>query len=314
MLKELRKVKALLPDRTPIDEPFNEDELDQAISLLKVGKAAGLDGMYPEFIKNLGSRARWWLLKFFNKILKTANMPATLNKINIMAVLKPGKEPDNPESYRPIALLSVTYKLLERLVGIRTNVFMELCFPSEQAGFRRDRSCTEQALNLTSFIEHGFEKNLKTSVLFVDLSAAYDTVWRVGFMLKFYKAVPSKKMGQLVNNMLSNRFVRVVMGNKNSSWKRINNGLAQGGVNSPAFFNLYTSDMPETCAKKFPFADDLALAIQTRTLTEGEGMLTYDLATMDQYYKGERLCLNSDKTVSCAFHLNNREANETLNI
>lgn len=104
----------------------------------------------------------------------------------------------------------------------------------------------------------------------VDLSAAYDTVWRIGFMLKFYKAVPSRKLGQLVNNMLSNRFIRVIIGNKSSSWKRINNGFAQGGVNSPTFFNLYTSDMPETFSRNFPFVDDLAMAIQTPTITEGE--------------------------------------------
>ncbi len=202
-----------------------------------------------------------------------------------MAVLKPGKDPENPESYRPIALLSGVYKLLERLIDYRVDPLIDAKIPHEQSGFRRGRNSTEQALALSSFIEAGFEENLKTSVVFVDLSAAYDTVWRIGFMLKCYETVPSRKIGRLVNNMLSNRYIRVVIGSESSKWKRINNGLAQGGVNSPKFFNLYISDMPETISRKFPFADDLAMAVQTHRLWEGEELLTHELKIMDEYYR-----------------------------
>lgn len=91
-----------------MDQPFTIEELQPAINVMKVGKASVLDGLYPEFIKNLWSRALWWLLKFFNQILKTSNLPALLKKVNIMAILKPGKEAEDPESYRPIALLRVS--------------------------------------------------------------------------------------------------------------------------------------------------------------------------------------------------------------
>ena len=46
----------------------------------------------------------------------------------------------------------------------------------EQAGFRPGKSCTSQLLNLTEHIEDGYEKRLITGAVFVDLSAAYDTV------------------------------------------------------------------------------------------------------------------------------------------
>lgn len=72
--------------------------------------------------------------------------------------------------------------------------------------------------------------------------------------------------------------------------------------------------MPETLSRKFHFPDDLSMAIQTQLLEEGEELLTLDLKTMDEYYEGERLCLNPEKTVTCAFHLNNQEANEMLKV
>ena len=76
----------------------------------------GPDGIFPEFIKNLGKRAKIWVLKFFNNTLRTSRLNAALARSKIVAILKPGKPPDEASSYRPIALLSVMYKMLERLL------------------------------------------------------------------------------------------------------------------------------------------------------------------------------------------------------
>ena len=46
----------------------------------------------------------------------------------------------------------------------------------KRAGFRPGRSCTGQILKLTQHIEDGFEKGMMTGAIFVDLSAAYDTI------------------------------------------------------------------------------------------------------------------------------------------
>ena len=46
----------------------------------------------------------------------------------------------------------------------------------DQAGFRPGRSCAGQLLNLTRYIEDGYEKNMSTYAVFVNLSAASDTV------------------------------------------------------------------------------------------------------------------------------------------
>ena len=68
------------------------------------------------------------------------------------------------------------YKLFERLVLNRLGPITEQHLIPEQAGFRPGRSCTGQVLNLTQFIEDGYERNQPTGVVFVDLTAAYDTV------------------------------------------------------------------------------------------------------------------------------------------
>ena len=55
---------------------------------------------------------------------------------------------------------------------------------SDQAGFRPGRSCCSQVLNLTQYIEDGFENKQITGVVFVDFTAAYDIVNHRSLLLK----------------------------------------------------------------------------------------------------------------------------------
>ena len=59
----------------------------------------------------------------------------------------------------------------------------------DQAGFRKGRSTCEVAA-LTTFIKNGFQHNLKTGAVFLDLTAAYDTVWHTGLLYKLSKSMP----------------------------------------------------------------------------------------------------------------------------
>jgi hypothetical protein len=91
--------------------------------------------------------------------------------------------------YRLISLLNVMYKLFERLILQRIQPLIEAATPGHQAGFHKHRSCIEQVMALTTHIEAFFYRQLKTGVVFVDLSVAYGTVWRDGLMLKFMRTV-----------------------------------------------------------------------------------------------------------------------------
>jgi hypothetical protein len=90
-------------------------------------------------------------------------------------------------------------------------------------------------MTLTTYIEADFQRQLKTGVVFVDLSAAYDTVWRDGLMFTFMRTVPCAKISNLLNNTLANRFVQVFLGNESSRWLRLNNVLPQGSFGPTVF-------------------------------------------------------------------------------
>lgn len=315
--KKIRQCNINLNSLEEIDEfsqPFTMRELAASLGQTKANKAAGPDEIYPEFLLHLGKIGKRWLLDFFNNILESARLPDVFKRSKVIAILKPGKSPDEASSYRPISLLSVSFKLLERLLYNRIYRAANSAIPPEQAGFREGRSCADQVLALSSYIEAGFQKGLKTFVAFVDLSAAYDTVWIDGLLHKFAKIFPCRKTIQLMRSILGPRHVRVHLGEKFSRFRLLKNGLPQGSVLAPLLFNIYTSDIPQTSSRQFAYADDLALAFQAKSFEEGEAALTTDLKSIGDYYSKWRLCPNPSKTEVAAFHLTNCLADQKLQV
>lgn len=99
---------------------------------------------------------------FYSNIMLTGHVPTAMKSSKILALLKSGKPNDHADSFRPIALLSVVYKVLERLIYNRIESTVNNFIPVEQAGFRSGRSCTDQVLALTTYIKSGFQAKIKT--------------------------------------------------------------------------------------------------------------------------------------------------------
>jgi len=114
--------------------------------------------------------------------------------------------------------------------------------------------------------------------------------------------------------MLSNRFITVVIGDRKSKQKTLNNGLPQGSVLASLLFNLYTSDLPNTKSNKFIYADDIALLCQEKTYELCEKYLTEDLNELNKYCNNWRFTPNPTKTEVTLFHLNNRKARQEIKV
>ena len=128
--KEYKALRSSTASNDQYSSPFSTSELNDAMKTLKGGTAAGVDEIYPEFLKNSGPNTRTWLKIFYSDILSSNNLPSPFKKSKIIALLKPHKPEDCPESYRPVALLSVSLKLLERLILNRIGPVIDRGFRS----------------------------------------------------------------------------------------------------------------------------------------------------------------------------------------
>jgi hypothetical protein len=80
-----RELKSTLTTHPAFSANFNINELESAPKSVKLGMAAGLDGVYPEFIRNCGERTKEWLISFLNDVLSSARLPKLFNRTKIFA-------------------------------------------------------------------------------------------------------------------------------------------------------------------------------------------------------------------------------------
>ena len=315
-LKKMKdEMNQVLQDSDDIFLPFTMTELKDAMKHLKTGKASGLDGISSELIINFGPRALNWLLALYNYCATDLQIPKIWRKAKVVALLKPKKDPNAATSYRPISLLCITYKLYERLILTRITPTVEDHLTADQSGFRAGKSCVGQVLNLTQYVEDGFQAGVVTGAVLIDLTAAYDTVNHRALLLKVGKIVKNAPTVRIIKSLLSNRRFYVEMEGKESRWRVLKNGLPQGSVLAPTLFNIYTNDLPTFHdIRRFIYADDLCLATQSNDFKTIEGRLTRALHQLSAYYKKWHLNPNPGKTKVCLFHLKNHLARKTLDI
>ena len=256
-----------------------------------------------------------WLRDFLSSCLRRLKIPKIYKRALVVAIPKPTKPVGDPKSYWPISLLCVPYKILERLVYTCVEPLIDPLLPKEQAGFRRGKSTVDQVVLLTQNIEDSFEAKKKADAVFIDLTAAYNTVWHRGLTCKLLRLLPDKHMVKMIMELVQNRSFTLTTGDsKQTSLRRLKNGVPQGSVLAPLLLNIYTYDLPSMISRKFAYADDLALLHSSGNWKDLEGTLSQDMSTLSAYLQTWRLKLSHTKTVTAAFHLNNRETKRELKV
>ena len=307
--------RATTPDAVNISDNFSQREFAAALQHLKPGKAPGPDSICSGFILHAGAALKSWLRDFLSSCLRRIKIPKIWRRALVVAIPKPAKPVGDPKSYRPISLVCVPYKILERLIYACVKPLVDPLLPKEQAGFRRRKSIVDQVVLLTQNIEDFFEAKKKDGAVFVDLTAAYDTVWHRGLTCKLLRLLPDKHMVKMIIELVRNRSFTFTTGDsKQSRLRRLKNGVPQGSVLAPLLCNIYTYDLPAMISRKFAYADDLALLHSSGNWKDLEGTLSQDMSTLLAYLQTWRLKLSHTKTVTAAFHLNNREAKRELKV
>ena len=122
-------------------------------------------------------------------------------------------------------------------------------------------------------------------------------------------------MVKMIMELVQNRSFTLTTGDsKQSRLCRLRNGIPQGSPLAPLLFNIYIYDLPSMISRKFIYADDLALLHSSGNWKDLEGTLSQDMSTLSVYFQTWRLKLSHSKTVTAAFHLNNREAKRELKV
>ena len=226
-------------------------------------------------LKHFGRRAISYLTSLVNLSLKSSNLPFIWKQALMLPVPKPGKPAPISTSYRPISLLCLASKILERLV-------LPLLSPSlsaslSQHGFRPLHSTSSALLPTVTRIANGFNERkppLRTATVAIDISKSFDAVQHSLLLDQICDTDLHPNLVHWLATYLRGRQARVVWQGAYSPWRNVKTGVPQGSVLRPILFNFFVRDCP---VDQPSYADDFTFSHSAVDVAGIEASLQADL-------------------------------------
>ena len=200
------------------------------------------------------------------------------------------------DKLRPISLLSVVGKLMDKLVARRLSDRGEKegWFPSWQGGFRPGRGVCDQLVAFTHTVTDAWRRRRVCITAFLDASKAYDRVHRDGLAKKLIDLGVRGRMLRWILDFTSERFGRVKCNEAQSRYREFRYGLPQGSCLSPILFNLFFRDIfaasiADRDIRAAVYADDICVTVIGDTVEVAARKLSKFLESVDAWGKENRV-------------------------
>jgi hypothetical protein len=285
-----------------IREPdFNVNEVTQIVNGQNHRKSPGEDGITADVVRKIHERNPTFLTILYNKCLELNVFPKIWKSGVVKVIPKPDKKDyRNPNSYRPITLLSVYAKIFEKLIINRIVYLVRKHHKvsDKQFGFTPQTS-TEDAL-------HSVVNTLKTSlkrigfalVVSLDINGAFNYCWWPKILNQLRNKNCPKNLFLLLKSYLSERSCKVW--HLNEEYEReINLGCPQGSASGPWLWNIMFDDIFElndTDVLLQGFADDLILIVYAKSIEELQQITNEKLEKIKIWAKNNKITFNVEKT------------------
>ena len=240
------------------------------INNLKPKSSSGHDDISSIHLKFISNDIINTLTLIINQSLCTGIFPNALKIAKITPIFKKG-DPHLTDNYRPISLLPVISKILEKVVFLQVYDYFvknKLLYDS-QYGFRKYHSTEFAALEFTDKIITNLDQSKLPIAIFLDLSKAFDTIDHSILIHKLhYYGIQGTSLNWF-KSYLDNRQQFVQFNDSKSSYSTITTGVPQGSILGPLLFIIYMNDISQV-TNKFHFtlyADDTSLIEPICTFT-----------------------------------------------
>ncbi len=221
---------------------FTTEEIDQAIRTLKKDRAAGPDILQAEHFIFAHPIISEKLAQCFNAMLLHAYIPSDFMLSHIIPIVKDKRGLlTDKDNYRPIAIVTISSKIFEKLLlRLASN---ELQTYDNQFSFKVKHGTDMCIFALKQTVEFYMSQSSPVYACFIDSSKAFDRINHWTLFKKLLSRNVNLYFVKILVYWYTSQTFSVKWGSLLSSSFTACNGLRQGGVLSPALFNVYMDDL-----------------------------------------------------------------------
>lgn len=295
--------------------PTSVHEIIKTISSIKLSKSTDPDEISSRIVKCSTHYIAEPLCYIINKSICCGVVPDKLKLSKVVPIYKKG-DANDISNYRPIAILPVFSKIMEKIIYCRLYKFLQVnnILIDEQFGFRKQFSTDLAIFNLSHCIQGEMEKCNYSIGIFMDLSKAFDTIDHHILLKKLQHYGIRGIAYDWFVSYLKDRQQYVMVDGVKSSVKNIEHGIPQGSVLGPLLFLVYINDIINSSNYfKFSlFADDTVAIISQKNLNTLYLSANREMTNVSLWFKANKLALNLTKTNYILFRSRKRRVPLTL--
>lgn len=286
-----------------LDNTFTMEELEYALSNLRLNSAPGEDKIDYKTIKNLSEELKPMILHLYNEIFNEGIFPDEWKQYKIFFIPKQ----DN-KKVRPISLAPCLLKIFEKMLNLRLTWWLEHHnkMPSTQYGFRAGKSCVDNLSQIQTEILLASENKESTIGLFIDIKSAYDNVIDKILNTRLKNLGIPLKTQIFIHNLISDRRLHFNY-DEIDEYRLVYRGLPQGSVLSPILYTIYMLELENvtTNCKVVQFADDVCFFTRTQTTRIALQNIKTTIDNTSQFLKNSGLEIAPEKCQLIVFNEKN---------
>ena len=260
-------------------------------------------GISNKLLKNVIDKIAIPLAHIINSSLQTSEIPSELKLAKVIPIFKLKKKESDllciMSNYRPISLLPIFSKILEKVVACKLTSFLDeyKLLYKHQYGFQKKNSTIHPIIHFLNRLATDANERKITIGVFCDLQKAFDCCSHRILLIKLSKLGIKGRELKWFENYLSNRQQFVKVNEGKSNMKYVTKGVPQGSILGPLLFLIYINDLAN-CTSLFTllFADDTSFLISGKNMNEVIELLNIELKKISYWFRTNELCLHPDKT------------------